>query len=409
MGSWQFWVDRGGTFTDVVARKPDGSLQTHKLLSENPEQYKDAAVQGIRELMGLDGDEAIPPGALESVKMGTTVATNALLERKGEPTALVITRGLEDLLRIGYQNRPKLFDLHIQLPEMLYSHVIGAAERMSADGAVLTPLDEDALRADLQAAFDQGYRSVAVALLHAYRFSEHEQRAGDIAREIGFSQISLSHEVSPLVKLVSRGDTTVVDAYLSPVLRRYVGQVRDALGGKAARDSRLMFMQSNGGLTDADFFQGKDAILSGPAGGVVGMVRTAQHAGFDRLIGFDMGGTSTDVCHFAGTFEQSFETEVAGVRLRAPMMNIHTVAAGGGSILKFEDGRLQVGPESAGANPGPACYRRGGPLTVTDCNVLLGKLQPEFFPPVFGPKADQPLDPMGVREKFEALAAEIAA
>ena len=409
MGSWQFWVDRGGTFTDVVARKPDGSLQTHKLLSENPEQYKDAAVQGIRELMGLDGDEAIPPGALESVKMGTTVATNALLERKGEPTALVITRGLEDLLRIGYQNRPKLFDLHIQLPEMLYSHVIGAAERMSADGAVLTPLDEDALRADLQAAFDQGYRSVAVALLHAYRFSEHEQRAGDIAREIGFSQISLSHEVSPLVKLVSRGDTTVVDAYLSPVLRRYVGQVRDALGGKAARDSRLMFMQSNGGLTDADFFQGKDAILSGPAGGVVGMVRTAQHAGFDRLIGFDMGGTSTDVCHFAGTFEQSFETEVAGVRLRAPMMNIHTVAAGGGSILKFEDGRLQVGPESAGANPGPACYRRGGPLTVTDCNVLLGKLQPEFFPPVFGPKADQPLDPVVVREKFEALAAEIAA
>ena len=440
MGSWQFWVDRGGTFTDVVARKPDGSLQTHKLLSENPEHYQDAAVQGIRDLMGLSADAPIPPGALAAVKMGTTVATNALLERKGEPTALVITQGLEDLLRIGYQNRPKLFDLHIQVPEMLYSRVVTASERMGADGERLLPLEEAALREGLQAAYDEGYRAVAVALLHAYRFPAHEQRAGEIAAEIGFEQVSLSHVVSPLVKLVSRGDTTVVDAYLSPVLRRYVDQVRDALGGvrrteadaaggasetakaatglspdaasaelEAKAQGRLMFMQSNGGLTDADFFQGKDAILSGPAGGVVGMVRTAQHAGFDRLIGFDMGGTSTDVCHFAGRFEQSFETEVAGVRLRAPMMNIHTVAAGGGSILKFEDGRLQVGPESAGANPGPACYRRGGPLTVTDCNVLLGKVQPDFFPAVFGAKANQPLDPGVVREKFEALAQSIAA
>ena len=409
MTQWQFWVDRGGTFTDLVACTPDGELRTHKLLSENPEQYQDAAVQGIRDLLGLSQDTPIPEHVIHSVKMGTTVATNALLERKGEPTVLVTTAGLEDLLRIGYQNRPRLFDLHIQLPELLYQRVIGAQERLDAEGSVLQPLNETALRADLQAAFDEGLRAVAIAFLHAYRFPEHEQAAGRIAAEIGFTQISLSHVASPLIKLVGRGDTTVVDAYLSPVLRRYVQQVRDALGPAIAAQTRLMFMQSNGGLADADFFEGKDAILSGPAGGVVGMVRTAEQAGFDRLIGFDMGGTSTDVCHFAGRFEQSFETEVAGVRLRAPMMNIHTVAAGGGSILKFEDGRLQVGPESAGANPGPACYRRGGPLTVTDCNVLLGKIQPEYFPAVFGPQSDLPLDAGLVRERFEALAAVIAA
>lgn len=409
MTQWQFWVDRGGTFTDLVACTPEGALRTHKLLSENPEHYQDAAVQGIRDLLDLGPEQDIPAGLIHSVKMGTTVATNALLERKGEPTVLVTTAGLEDLLRIGYQNRPRLFDLHITLPELLYQRVIGATERLDAEGDVLTALDETRLRADLQAAFDDGLRSVAIAFLHGYRFPDHELRAGEIAREIGFFQVSLSHVASPLIKLVGRGDTTVVDAYLSPVLRRYVQQVRDALGPAIAAQARLMFMQSNGGLADADFFEGKDAILSGPAGGVVGMVRSAQQAGFDRLIGFDMGGTSTDVCHFAGTFEQSFETEVAGVRLRAPMMNIHTVAAGGGSILKFDDGRLQVGPESAGANPGPACYRRGGPLTVTDANVLLGKVQAAYFPAVFGPKSDLPLDVEVVRGRFDALAQQIAA
>lgn len=405
---WQFWVDRGGTFTDVVGCFPSGEIRKHKLLSENPEHYPDAAVEGIRVLLGLSREQPIPPGVLDSVKMGTTVATNALLERKGEPTVLVTTAGFEDQLRIGYQNRPNLFDLHVRVPAMLYSQVIGADERLDQGGAVLRPLDQTRLRVGMQAAFDAGYRAVAIAFLHGYRFPQHEQVAGEIAREVGFTQVSLSHAVSPLVKLVSRGDTTVVDAYLSPVLRRYVRQVRDALGEAMVSSSGLMFMQSNGGLADASMFQGKDAILSGPAGGVVGMVRTAQQAGFDRVIGFDMGGTSTDVCHFAGAYEQSFETEVAGVRLRAPMMNIHTVAAGGGSILKFEDGRLQVGPESAGANPGPACYRRGGPLTVTDCNVLLGKVQAQYFPAVFGPDGAQPLDRAVVVEKFSALAVEIA-
>ena len=405
---WQFWVDRGGTFTDVVGCFPSGEIRKHKLLSENPEHYPDAAVEGIRVLLGLSREQPIPPGVLDSVKMGTTVATNALLERKGEPTVLVTTAGFEDQLRIGYQNRPNLFDLHVRVPAMLYSQVIGADERLDQGGAVLRPLDQTRLRIGMQAAFDAGYRAVAIAFLHGYRFPQHEQVAGEIAREVGFTQVSLSHAVSPLVKLVSRGDTTVVDAYLSPVLRRYVRQVRDALGEAMVSSSGLMFMQSNGGLADASMFQGKDAILSGPAGGVVGMVRTAQQAGFDRVIGFDMGGTSTDVCHFAGAYEQSFETEVAGVRLRAPMMNIHTVAAGGGSILKFEDGRLQVGPESAGANPGPACYRRGGPLTVTDCNVLLGKVQEQYFPAVFGPDGAQPLDRAVVVEKFSALAVEIA-
>lgn len=407
-GSWQFWVDRGGTFTDIVARKPDGSLQSHKLLSENPERYKDAAVQGIRELLGLASNDDIPAGTIEAVKMGTTVATNALLERKGDRTILLITKGMRDLLRIGYQNRPKLFDLEIVLPELLYEEVIEIEERLDANGNIAAPLDLAQVRAALSAAYGKGYRSVAVALMHGYRFPEHEQKIGDMARQEGFTQVSLSHEVSPLIKLVSRGDTTVVDAYLSPILRRYVGQVSDALGADRGGCQSLMFMQSNGGLTDATLFQGKDAILSGPAGGVVGMVRTAQEAGFDKLIGFDMGGTSTDVCHYAGDYERSFETEVAGVRMRAPMMSIHTVAAGGGSILSFRQGRMQVGPESAGANPGPASYRRGGPLAVTDCNVVLGKIQPDQFPSVFGPEGNEPLDVAAARAKFEELSAQIA-
>ena len=404
---WQFWVDRGGTFTDIVARKPDGSLDTHKLLSENPERYADAAVHGVRELMGLDADTAIPVGSIKAVKMGTTVATNALLERKGDRTALFITQGLRDLLRIGYQNRPKLFDLKIELPELLYETAVEVEERLGADGDIITPLNEARTKSDLKAIFDTGTRSIAVALMHSYKYPDHELQIGSWAKEVGFTQISLSHQVSPLIKLVGRGDTAVVDAYLSPILRRYVEQVANALGADKGGCDQLMFMQSNGGLTDAGLFQGKDAILSGPAGGVVGMVRTAAEHGFDKLIGFDMGGTSTDVCHYAGEFERSFETEVAGVRMRAPMMSIHTVAAGGGSILSYRDGRMQVGPESAGANPGPCAYRRGGPLTVTDCNVLLGKLQPDHFPAVFGPNGDQPLDAEAVRTKFESLKAEI--
>ncbi len=404
---WQFWIDRGGTFTDVVARRPDGRLVTHKLLSENPERYRDAAVAGIRALLELSEEDPIPPGAIEAVKMGTTVATNALLERKGERCLLLITEGFGDLLRIGYQNRPGLFDLKIELPELLYEEVAEIPERLDAEGEVLQPLDEAAAKAALAAAHAKGIRSVAIAFMHAYINPAHEERVAELAAEAGFTQISTSQRTSPMMKLVSRGDTTVVDAYLSPILRRYVDQVRDALGGEQA--GRLFFMQSNGGLTDASLFQGKDAILSGPAGGVVGMAKTAEQAGFDRVIGFDMGGTSTDVCHYAGSYERVFETEVAGVRMRAPMMNIHTVAAGGGSILSFREGRFQVGPESAGANPGPACYRRGGPLTVTDCNVMLGKVQPDHFPRVFGPEGDQPLDGAVVRTRFEELAGEIAA
>ncbi len=405
---WQFWVDRGGTFTDIVAKAPEGTFQTLKLLSENPGQYRDAAVEGVRRIMGVASGAALPRGQIAAVKMGTTVATNALLERKGEPTLLVITQGLGDLLRIGYQNRPRLFDLHIQLPELLYTRAVEVTERLDATGAVLQPLDEGAARVALQEAFDQGLRSVAIAFMHAYLNPAHEEAVARIAHEIGFEQVSTSAQVSRLIKLVGRGDTTVVDAYLSPILGRYVRQVSDALDVAEGGCERLFFMQSNGGLTDARTFQGKDAILSGPAGGVVGMTRTAAAAGFDRLIGFDMGGTSTDVCHYAGDYERSFETEVAGVRMRAPMMNIHTVAAGGGSILSFASGRYQVGPESAGAHPGPACYRNGGPLTVTDCNVMLGKLRPDHFPHVFGPNADQPLDAKVVREKFAALADEIA-
>lgn len=404
---WQFWVDRGGTFTDIVAKSPEGDLRTHKLLSENPEAYLDAAVHGIREILDLKADAPVPTGLIEAVKMGTTVATNALLERKGEKTVLFITKGMKDLLRIGYQNRPKLFDLNIVLPELLYDDVVEVDERLDADGNIVIALDTTAAREALSRAYGKGYRSVAIALMHSYRFPDHEQRLGDMAKQSGFTQISLSHEVSPLIKLVGRGDTAVVDAYLSPILRQYVSQVANALGAHSGGCERLMFMQSNGGLTDARLFHGRDAILSGPAGGVVGMVRSAGELGYEKLIGFDMGGTSTDVCHYAGEFERSFETEVAGVRMRAPMMSIHTVAAGGGSILSYQDGRMQVGPESAGANPGPAAYRRGGPLTVTDCNVLLGKLNPDHFPHVFGPNADEPLDRDAVREKFEALAAQI--
>jgi len=405
---WQIWIDRGGTFTDLVARKPNGELISHKLLSENPEQYEDAALQGIRDLLGLEKDDPIPPGKVDAVKMGTTVATNALLERKGDRTALVITKGFGDALRIGYQNRPRLFDMNIKLPELVYERVLEADERMAVDGEVLKELDEDALRKGLQEIYDDGIRSVAIAFLHGYKHTEHELRAGEIAKDVGFTQISVSHQVSPLIKLVSRGDTTVVDAYLSPILRRYVDRVATDLEAGGKDGPRLMFMQSNGGLTDAKLFQGKDSILSGPAGGVVGMVRTAQIAGFDNIIGFDMGGTSTDVAHFDGEYERSLENVVAGVRMRAPMMNIHTVAAGGGSILVFDGARFRVGPESAGANPGPACYRRGGPLAVTDCNVMLGKIQPQFFPSVFGPNADERLDDAAVKEKFDELAERIA-
>ncbi|SEK77710.1 5-oxoprolinase (ATP-hydrolysing) [Roseovarius nanhaiticus] len=401
---WEFWIDRGGTFTDIVAVDPTGALHTHKLLSENPERYEDAAVEGIRQLMG---QRALPADSIAAVKMGTTVATNALLERKGEPVLLMITRGFRDLLLIGYQTRPRLFDLDIKRPDLLYTDVAELDERLDAEGAVLSPLDEDAARAALQTAYENGLRAVAIAGLHAYLNPAHEARVARIAREVGFTQVSTSHEVSRLAKLVGRGDTTVVDAYLSPILRRYVDRVADALDLGTACE-RLLFMQSNGGLTEARRFQGKDAILSGPAGGIVGMVHTGRAAGHDRLIGFDMGGTSTDVSHYAGEYERSFETEVAGVRMRAPMMDIHTVAAGGGSICKFEDGRFQVGPESAGADPGPACYRRGGPLTVTDCNVMLGKLSPDHFPQVFGKDGDLPLDAEVVRTKFTTLADDVA-
>jgi 5-oxoprolinase (ATP-hydrolysing) len=396
---WQFWIDRGGTFTDVVGKKPDGSLVTHKLLSENPEQYHDAAVAGIRHLLGLKAGEAVTPELVECVKMGTTVATNALLERKGEPTLLVTTKGFRDALRIAYQNRPRLFDRHIVLPELLYSAVTEANERIGADGEVVDPLNESLLKTELLVQYSKGLRSVAIVFLHGYRYTQHELAAERIARAVGFTQISVSHKTSPMMKLISRGDTTVVDAYLSPILRRYVQQVAGDMPGV-----KVFFMQSSGGLTDAHAFQGKDAILSGPAGGIVGMARTAQLGGHDKVIGFDMGGTSTDVSHFAGELEREFETQVAGVRMRAPMMSIHTVAAGGGSILEFDGSRFRVGPQSAGANPGPACYRRGGPLAVTDANVMLGKVQPRYFPKVFGRNADEALSYEATLEKFNDMA-----
>ncbi len=412
--SWQFWLDRGGTFTDLVALSPEKKLIVHKLLSENPEQYQDAAVQGIREILGIPKHEPIPTEQIEAVKMGTTVATNALLERKGDRTVLVITKGFADALRIGYQNRPDIFARQIVLPEMLYERVIEVEERYDVEGNELIAVKRDRVREDLQTAYAAGIRSCAIVLMHGYRYPQHEQEIASIASELKFTQISVSHQVSPLIKLVSRGDTTVVDAYLSPILRRYVEQVtgqisnnQQQITNNKQQTTKLMFMQSNGGLTDANFFQGKDSILSGPAGGVVGAVKTCQLAGFNKIIGFDMGGTSTDVSHYAGEYERSFETEIAGVRMRSPMMSIHTVAAGGGSIAQFDGSRYRVGPESAGANPGPASYSKGGPLTVTDCNVMVGKLQPEFFPKVFGENADLPLNVEVVREKFAQLVREI--
>ncbi|MQA86351.1 MAG: 5-oxoprolinase [Streptosporangiales bacterium] len=401
---WQFWIDRGGTFTDIVARRPDGSLVSHKLLSHNPEQYADAAVAGIGRLLELPEGAPIPGDRIEVVRMGTTVATNALLERKGEPTVFVTTRGFGDALRIGYQKRPHIFAREIRIPEMIYTRAIEVDERMGARGDVLQPPDLDGVRAELRRAYDDGLRSAAICLLHGYRYPEHEAAVADVAREVGFTQVSESHLVSPLMRLVPRGDTTVIDAYLSPILREYVDEVAAALG-----DVRLMFMQSNGGLAEARHFRGKDSILSGPAGGIVGMVRTSNRAGLDKVIGFDMGGTSTDVSHYAGEFERVMQTEVAGARLRSPMLSLYTVAAGGGSILHFDGARQRVGPDSAGAVPGPACYRRGGPLTVTDANVMLGRVHAEYFPSVFGPGADQPLDVEIVRERFAALAREIEA
>ncbi len=434
---WEFWVDRGGTFTDIVGRRPDGSLVTYKLLSDNPEQYRDAAVAGIRHLLGLKPGEPVTPQQVACVKMGTTVATNALLERKGEPTLLVTTRGFRDALRIAYQNRPRLFDRRIVLPELLYSAVVQAEERIGAHGDVVLPLHQTLLKQELLVQYQRGLRSVAIVFMHGYRYPAHEAAAAAIAASVGFTQISTSHGTSPLMKFVSRGDTTVVDAYLSPILRRYVEQVAGEMPGV-----KLFFMQSSGGLTDAYAFQGKDAILSGPAGGIVGMARTAELAfaaeadsgvatsvrpepvegvepsvlnsveGIEglalahvKVIGFDMGGTSTDVSHYAGEFEREFETQVAGVRMRAPMMSIHTVAAGGGSILEFDGARFRVGPQSAGANPGPASYRRGGPLTVTDANVLVGKIQPLHFPKVFGVSGTDALDPDVVQQHFAELAA----
>ncbi|MDB9528401.1 hydantoinase B/oxoprolinase family protein [Oscillatoria sp. CS-180] len=428
------FADRGGTFTDLVAVTDDANVAErlaeqsrfqvtplpnhqwviiYKLLSEQPERYQDAVIQGIRDILGLAPAAPMPSDEIEVVKMGTTVATNALLERQGDRTLLVTTRGFRDALRIGYQNRPNIFARKIELPEMLYEQVVEVAERYSAEGEVILPLSDDALadtQQHLQHAYDDGIRACAIVLMHGYRYPNHEQQIAAIARQIGFTQISVSHEVSPLMKFVSRGDTTVLDVYLSPILRRYVDQVEAALQPTAAAKlaPRLEFMKSDGGLTDARLFQGKDSILSGPAGGIVGAVKTSLRAGFDKIIGFDMGGTSTDVSHYNGEYERTFETEVAGVRLRAPMLSIHTVAAGGGSVLSFDGARYRVGPESGGADPGPACYRRGGPLTVTDCNVMLGKLQPEFFPQVFGPDGNQPLDTKVVRQAFIDQAATIA-
>ncbi|EAR22509.1 hydantoinase B/oxoprolinase family protein [Nitrococcus mobilis] len=401
-GRWRFWIDRGGTFTDVIAQRPDGTLVTHKLLSDNPEHYQDAALQGIRVVLGLPPQAGLPAQHLQHVKMGTTVATNALLERKGERALLVTTRGFRDALQIGYQTRPDIFARRIELPQPLYERVIEVDERLSASGEVLQTLNPQAVRQDLRAAFETGLRACAICLVHGYRYPDHEQHVAEIAREVGFTQVSISHRVSPLMQLVGRGDTTVVDAYLSPLLRRYAERMAAALG-----EAQLLFMKSDGGLTGARHFAGKDAIFSGPAGGVVGCARTGQMAGCERIIGFDMGGTSTDVCHYAGELERSHEALIAGVRLRVPMLLIHTVAAGGGSILHFDGSRYRVGPDSAGANPGPACYRRNGPLTVTDCNVMLGKLQPAFFPHLFGPEADEPLDGAVVHTRFTALAEEI--
>jgi len=405
-GSWEFWIDRGGTFTDIVARSPDGRLLTHKLLSEDPGHYQDAAVQGIRRILGLGPEDALTRENISFVKMGTTVGTNALLERKGEPTALVITEGFRDALRIAYQNRPDIFALEIRRPELLYRSVTEVRERYTAGGEEIVPLDTRKAREGLERVYAEGIRSLAIVLMHAYRYPDHELQLKRIAEDIGFTHISLSHEVSPLMKFVSSGETTVVDAYLSPVLKRYIDRIAATLEEAGGR-TRLLFMQSGGGLTDARYFRGRDCILSGPAGGIVGAVRTSEMAGFRDIITFDMGGTSTDVAHYSGEYERSFETEVAGVHLRSPMLHIHTVAAGGGSILHFDSGRFRVGPDSAGSDPGPACYRKGGPLTVTDCNLMLGRIQPEHFPCLFGPDANLPLDREIVVNKFRELAEEI--
>jgi 5-oxoprolinase (ATP-hydrolysing) len=407
---WHFWIDRGGTFTDIVGRAPDGKFSIRKLLSENPQAYDDAALAGIRQVLGLEADAAIPTDRIAAVKMGTTVATNALLERKGARTLLVITRGLKDQLEIGTQARPDIFAKIIRKPSMLYSRVIEASGRVRADGCVEDPLEADGLREALIEAHRDGFEAIAIVFMHAYAYPGHERQAAAIAREIGFSQVSVSHEVSPLIKITGRGDTTVADAYLSPVLRRYVDCVAERLGSPGPNshsEGRLLFMASSGGLKPAHTFHGRDAILSGPAGGIVGMAETAKAAGFDRVIGFDMGGTSTDVSHFAGHYDRTFEAQVAGVRLRVPMLDIHTVAAGGGSILTTDGARFRAGPESAGSNPGPMCYRRGGPLTVTDANLMLGKLDPAHFPKIFGPNGDDPLDCATVRDAFQSIATQL--
>ncbi|HIJ39178.1 MAG TPA: 5-oxoprolinase, partial [Rhodospirillaceae bacterium] len=401
-GAWEFWIDRGGTFTDIVARQPDGTLATAKLLSQAPGRYDDAAIEGIRRFLGLGSAAALPEGAVAAIKMGTTVATNALLERAGEPTLLVVTRGFADILRIGTQHRPELFARTIRLPEMLYTEVLEISERVDAAGQVLHPVDLPAAKAGLQAAYARGLRAVAVVFLHGWRYVEHECAVAELAKALGFTQISVSHQISPLMKMVPRGNTTVVDAYVSPILHRYVRQLA-GLTGKTP----LMFMQSNGGLTAAQSVFGKDSLLSGPAGGVVGAVKAAGLAGFSRIIGFDMGGTSTDVFHYDGSFERCLDSVIAGVPVQSPSMRIHTVAAGGGSILRFDGQRFRVGPQSAGADPGPLCYRRNGPLTVTDANVMLGKIRPAFFPHLFGPDGNLPLDQAAVVERFQQLALSI--
>jgi 5-oxoprolinase (ATP-hydrolysing) len=405
---WQFWIDRGGTFTDVVAQNPDGEIIVHKLLSENPDRYIDAPIQGIRDILGVSQNEILPIDQIAAIKMGTTVATNALLERKGDRTVLLITKGFGDALRIGYQHRPNIFARHIILPEMLYEQVIEVEERYSAHGEVLIALNEDAVLKELQKSYDLGIRACAIALMHSYRYPQHELCLAQLARQVGFTQVSVSHQISSLIKLISRGDTTVVDAYLSPILKRYVDRVSSELSNPSGDSAKLMFMQSNGGLIEAQSFQGKNSILSGPAGGIVGAVQTSLQAGFDKIISFDMGGTSTDVAHYAGSYERSLFTEIAGVRLSTPMMSIHTVAAGGGSLLFFDGARYRVSQKSAGAFPGPACYRNGGELAITDCNVMLGKLQPEFFPKVFGKDGNLPLDREIVIQKFRELAQSIA-
>lgn len=405
---WQFFADRGGTFTDLVAITPDHQIITYKLLSENPEQYADAIIQGIRDILGLSLEEPIPSEQIEVIKIGTTVGTNALLERKGDRTVLVITKGFKDALRIGYQNRPDIFARQIILPELLYEQVIEVEERVDAQGNELISISINQVQQDLQAIYNSGIRSCAIVLIHSYRYPQHEQQIAKIAQAIGFSQISISHQVSPLMKLISRGDTTVVDAYISPILKRYVEQVTSQLNASDRSRIKLMFMQSNGGLTDAQNFQGKDSLLSGPAGGIVGAVKTSLMAGFTKILTFDMGGTSTDVAHFKGDYERQFETEIAGVRVRVPMMAIHTVAAGGSSILQFKNQRFQVGPDSAGANPGPRSYRRGGPLCITDANILLGKIRADYFPQVFGLTGDLPLDTDVVQQGFTTLSQEIS-